>query len=375
MMRRSLLRPLLAAAALGAALGCAETSPSLPPPSQVLLMLDRESALLRLYPVEQLESGTTIGLAGGTRPTAVAARDTTAVVILGGQNQVAVVDLRRETVVRRIDLPAGAGGVGITMLDDSIAYVANAALNSITRVNFRTGTTGTAPVGRFPQAIMPVRGRLFVLNGNLGPCEEADSVAPPVPVGSLCALGPSWLTVLDPVAIAPGSELARSGDSIPLLGPGNARFADVAADGLLYVVNRGGDASGEGRLSIVDPIAQTEVGNFGGLGLYPGPIAADSSDRLFVSSTTRGLGVFDLRSRAVRDDAPGTQLGRVTAVETDAGGRVFVLDEADCDGGGSRLRVLRSDLQQVDTVQIPGCPTSLDLLNMPPEEPDEPEEQ
>ena len=65
----------------------------------------------------------------------------------------------------------------------------------------------------------------------------------------------SGVTVIDPGT----NTLAVPNDSIALTGPGNAGFATVATDGLLYVMNTGDYSSGEGRLSVVDPLARTEL--------------------------------------------------------------------------------------------------------------------
>ena len=61
------------------------------------------------------------------------------------------------------------------------------------------------------------RGRLFVLNANTGPCAG---------VTDRCALGPSWITALDPV-----DPLGAEPDSIGLPGSVNASTATVGADG------------------------------------------------------------------------------------------------------------------------------------------------
>jgi hypothetical protein len=143
------------------------------------------------------------------------------------------------------------------VVDDSIAYVANPNLNSVSRVNYLTGdTTSQIVVGRYPQHIVFTRGKLFVMNGNL----KEDLSGP---------AGPSWISVVDPTTNA----LAEGVDSIPLTGPGNARFADVGADGLLYVMNTGSYFEGEGRLSVVDPLDRTEIASFAGFGAGPGAIA------------------------------------------------------------------------------------------------------
>ncbi len=178
---------------------------------------------------------------------------------------VAVVDLLNRRVLQRIQLAEGSGATGAIMVNDSIAYVANPGLNTISRVNVFTRETAEVPVGVTPQGFAVARGRVFVLNGNL------DQTGEPA--------GPSWITVINPATNEPATGI----DSIPLTGPGNAAFATVAGDGLLYVVNRGRTTPAEGRLSVVDPLERREVASFAGLGLLPGPVATDGQSRVFVS--------------------------------------------------------------------------------------------
>jgi hypothetical protein len=224
---------LLLATALLAA--CADTNAPLPEPQRVLLAVNSTANTLSIVPLETPASAVTVEL-GGTTPTpvGVSARDDIAIVPLGLDNAVAVVDLRAGQVLRRIPLPDNSGATGSAVVDDSIAYVGNPNLNTVSRVNYVTGETFEVPAGVYPQGVIFARGRVFVLNGNL---DETFSPA-----------GPSWITVIDPVT----NQRAEPVDSIALTGPGNAGFADVAGDGLLYVVSTGSFFGGEGRLSVVD---------------------------------------------------------------------------------------------------------------------------
>jgi len=51
--------------------------------------------------------------------------------------------------------------------DDSIAWIANRALNSVTRLNYFTGDTTSVAAGVFPRAVVLVGSRVFVVNSNL----------------------------------------------------------------------------------------------------------------------------------------------------------------------------------------------------------------
>jgi hypothetical protein len=332
--------------------GCADTNAPLPDPEEVLLAVNSTANTLSIVPVEHPEDAVQVPL-GGTTPTpvGVSARGGVAVVPLGLDNAAAVVDLRDAQVMRLVPLPANSGATGSAMVDDSIAYVANPNLNSVSRVNYLTGTTQEVPVGRYPQGVIFTRGKVFVLNGNL---DESFSPA-----------GPSWLTVVDPATNA----LADGVDSIPLTGDGNAGFADVAGDGLLYVMNTGSFFEGEGRLSIVDPVDRSEVASFSGFGTGPGNVASGGGARIFVSSFSQGLMEFDTDSNKVVLGADeGIPIPSNSAVAVDSHGRVYGIESGPCRGGQrGKAHVLDSELKEVRTITLGECPSGVAVVKIPPE--------
>jgi hypothetical protein len=329
---------------------CADTSAPLPPAEEVLLVVNRDAASLSVIPVRNPATAVTIPL-GGTAPapTTVAAIDGLAVVPLGPDDAVVVVDLRTGQASPPIALPTGSGATGAAMINDSIAYVANPNLNTVTRVNLKSGDTASVRVGIHPQGMVFTRGRLFVLNGN---------VAAGVPNG------PSWITVIDPVTNARATGI----DSISLPGPGNAAFADVASDGLIYVMSSG-TPSVEGRLHIVDPVGRTEVANFGGFGVAPGPIAADGGERLFVSSLTEGLMEFNTRTRTViRGTGSGVNIPENSAVAVDESGQVYAISSGPCQSGqAGTAHVLRVDLSERTTIGLGECAVFAAMTLIQPE--------
>ena len=266
------------------AAGCAATEPLPPPPVEAVVTVNRTARTLSLFQTSTPGVVGTIPL-GATSdvPAGIAAREGIALVPLGADDAVAVVDLLNGIVLDKIGLAAGSGATGAAIVDDSVGYVAEPALDRIVRVRYRTGDTASVAVGNHPRALVFTRGRIFVLNANID--------------GSGTPLGPSWLTVIDPVTNAKSTGI----DSIPLLGPGNARAATVGADGLLYVLNAGDSTSGEGRLSIVNPVTREEIASFGGFGTFPTGIAA-FEDRLYISSAAEGVMEFDTRQREVLRD-------------------------------------------------------------------------
>src|SRR5438128_7787099 len=148
-----------------------------------------------------------------------------------------------------LGLATGSGATGVAIQDDSIAWIANPNLNTVTRLNYLRGDTTSVPVGVFPQAVAIVGTQVFVVNSNV--------------VGSSPA-GPSWLTSFECCSVT-------TPDSIPLTGT-NARFAVVGADSLSYVIASGHAGAADRRVSIVapHPPAGVEIAVLNGLGESPG---------------------------------------------------------------------------------------------------------
>jgi hypothetical protein len=333
-------RPALLALATALLLGCADTNAPPPEPLELLLVVNRQGNSLTIVSVDELDSPTSVPLgAPGATPTTVAAREGIAVVPLGEVAELAVVNLISRSLIHRIPLAEGSGATGAAMVSDSVAYVANPRRNSITRVNVFTRQTAEVPVGVFPQGFTVARGRLFVLNGNL------DATGEPA--------GPSWLTVFNPATNTPAAGI----DSIPLTGPGNAAFATVGGDGLLYVINRGRTMPAEGRLSVVDPLERTEVASFAGLGLLPGDLASDGQSRVFVSSFTEGLLEFNTDSNAVvRGEAAGIAIPSNSGVAVDSKGRVYAIEAGECVAGRLGVaHVLDEELEEIGRITLGRC--------------------
>ena len=114
----------------------------------------------------------------------------------------------RRTVIRTVPLPDNSGATGSTIVDDSIAYVGNPNLNTVSRVNYLTGATLRGAGRRLPAGT-----GLHPREGVRAQRESRRTSRP---------AGPSWLTVVDPAT----NDRASGGDSIPLTGAGNAGFAD-----------------------------------------------------------------------------------------------------------------------------------------------------
>jgi len=242
-----------------------------------------------------------------------------------------------------LPLPTGSGATGVAIQDDSIAWIANPNLNTVTRVNYFSGDTTSVPVGVYPQAVALVGTRVFVVNSDL--------------VGSTPA-GPSWLTSFECCSV-------RTPDSIPLTGT-NARFATVGDDSLLYVIASGHTGARDGKLSIVDPQTRVEVAVLNGLGESPGAAAFHpAGSRLLVASATEGILEVNASIRVItRGPGDGVKPGGngVSGLAIDLRGRVYAVDAATlatpefCAVSGGVVHVLTAppDYHEIHTATV-GC--------------------
>jgi len=338
------------------ALGCAETTAPLPPPEELLLVSNTGDPSLSYVSLRDNGPRFLIQLEHIVGPDARPfAGRRYAVVSVASGDSLAIVDLIHRSLARVVSMGPGAGALGGVVLNDSVAYVALSGRNLLLKVNLDTGDTLGISVGVRPADVVVARGKLFVLNANLAPCPAPDL---------FCPAGESWLTVVDPITNARSVP-----DSIPLPGPGHASYGAIGADGRLYVMQVGGPESPEGRLSIVDPVTRSEVGNFGGFGLAPGPIAADGGERVMVSSRTDGLMEFNTRTRTViRGAGNGLPLTGNTGVAIDSRGHIYGIEAGSCAVQPSgRARVFRPDLTEEQPITLGPCAGAATVTLIPVE--------
>lgn len=343
------LRAFLAGVAALATIACSDPEAPLPAPSEVVLVVNSLEASLSVIPVNATGSTYTIPL-GGTTPTpvGVSAAGGYAIVPMGLDHSATVVDLALGSVSRVVPLANGSSATGSAIVDDSIAYVANPGLNTVTRINYLTGDTASVAVGVYPQGVVATRGKVFVLNGNLV---------------NFSVAGPGWITVVDPVTNAKATGI----DSIPLPLPGNPQFAVVGGDGRIYVMNVGNYVD-DGRLSIVDPVARVELANFGGFGAGPGDLATDGGPRLYISSFAEGLMEFDIDSRTVVHGAgDGIPVPDNSGVAVDSDGRIYAITAGCAGGAGGEAHVLRPDFTERALVALGVCAIGSAVTRIPVE--------
>ena len=335
--------------ALVLAAGCSDALEQRSSAGQVIGVVNANDRTLSVISATDFTVSTRDWQSGSATPRTIDGRGHAFVVPLGGADAVGVnlfftcppgalsLCIRPDYV---IPLAVGSGATGAAIQDDSIAWIANPNLNTVTRLNYFSGDTTSVAVGVYPQAVAIVGTRVFVVNGNL--------------VGAAPA-GPSWLTSFDCCGV-------RTTDSIPLTGA-NARFAVVGDDSLLYVIAAGHGAAADGKLSIVDPIARTEVAVLNGLGERPGAMAFHpTGSRLLIASLTEGILEVNTLIRAItRGPGNGVKPGGegVVGLAIDLRGRVYAVDPVGCDVPGV-VHVLTAppNYHEIKTVPVGNCPTT-----------------
>ncbi len=246
-----------------------------------------------------------------------------------------------------IALPTNSGATGVAIQSDSFAWVANPNLNSVTRINYRTGDTlPQVAVGAVPVALAIVGTRVFVVNSNAPGATPA---------------GPSWLTPFNCCGLS-------IRDSIPLTGT-NARSITLGGDGFLYVVLAGTPGAADGKLSIVDPTTRREVAVLNGLGESPGPAVYHPSGRLLVASATEGILEVNTLTRTVTR-GPGNGIkpsgDGIAALALDPRGRVYAVAPGACVSPGV-VHILSGppDYREIGTVTVGVCPAAAALAAEP----------
>ncbi|UCF18798.1 MAG: YncE family protein, partial [Gemmatimonadota bacterium] len=241
---------------------------------------------------------------------------------LGQVSALAVYDFTTGEV-STIALPQNSGASGVAFVSDSVVYVANSNLNTVSVVDIARGSVDREiPVGVFPQAIVARQDRVFVLNG------ELDSNFQPARRGTITVIDAATHAVTDTVRLSGYNPTAAAW-----------RF-----DGRLYVVNSGTFGQADGSVSVVNAVPSQEVAHYPDFAEFPGDIAFDAFGIAYVSSFAYGIAVWDPDSRAFVNppSAPLIIDGYTisSGVGFDRAGRLYTLIPGDCIAPGAALRTL-----------------------------------
>ena len=317
------------------------------PPSDVrdyAVVLNSVGLTLTVFPLAAPDSTTTIPLGATGTPASMAVRGDVALVPLGILSAVAVVDLAAGDVTDVIPLPQGSGATGVAIVDDSLAFVANPELNSVSPVRYRDGTAlEPIPVGIYPTAIVAHGDLVYVLEANL-----VDFVPD----------GPSSVSVIDALTLAVDTTFTLSGR--------NAGDAVLSGDSVLYVLNRGDFGVGNGTVSVIPLPGVLERERIDGFGDGTGTLAETPSGDLLVSSFVYGLALYDPQTRAFTvapEDGifpPGA--ANVLGAGVGPHGEFYSIDAGDCSEPG-RVWIWQgtlTDADQAEPVTVGSCP--IDIL-------------
>lgn len=345
---RPIVRMMIVLATALVSTACSEdsTGPSEPDGAAFGVVLSSIDRTLTVFSVESPDEAFDLGLAPDGSPVTLAVRGAIVAVPLGYVPAVAIADLRTRAVTRTVPLPAGSGATGVAFLNDSIAIVANPALNTVTPVNVLRGTAGSGiAVGTYPQAAVAVRDTVFVLNANLGP--------------DFSPAGPASISVIT-------GTPAQVVGTIPLSGF-NAAAGIATDDGRLLIVHSGTFGEEDGSVSVVSRATLAETRHVGGFGEFPGSIGVASDGRWYVGSFGYGISVLDAASDSfVRDPqnaiAPGG-IASTAGLGFDEDGHLYAL-LPECRGPSAALRLTPS--YGTDT-EIPtgSCPIAIGFTRLP----------
>ena len=332
---------------LGILPGCDDTGVlfvATPTTTEVGLVVGSVDLSLTIFPVDTPAVTRVVGLGFDGSPVSLAARNGLVAVPLGIVPAVSIVDIATARVVRTIALPAGSGATGVAFVNDSVVVVANPGLDTVTPVNVVTGiASAEIRVGVFPQSVLLVDDRVFVLNG------ELENFAP---------TRTGTITVLDAGSMGEAGSISLSGQ--------NPSFALVGPDGLVYVINSGVFFGNNGSLSVVDPVGLTELEHHDGLGDFPGAAAFGPDGNLYVSSFQYGVAIWDPRARTfVRgpDQAVApANLPSAAGVAFDSGGRMYTLSP-DC-ANPSFAHRLDNEFAVAERIDVGICPVGVGFTSV-----------
>lgn len=316
-----------------------------PRPQETVVVLNSIDLSLTVFPSEFRGLTTTVGLGPAGTPVQAAVRDSLAVVPMGTVSAAVVVNLTTDGV-RSIPLPANSGATGVGFLSDSIAYVTNPNLNTVSRLNLRRNTlTAQLPATVYPQAVVTVADEVWVLNA------ELDISFQPAGAGRITVIDDATLSVTDTI------ELTGFNPAAGTIGPG----------GQVYIINSGTFGQADGSLSVVDPSTLEEVEHHDGFGEFPGALEFGPDGYLYVTSFSYGVAVWDpLTASFISSPDEPLDLDGATSVSDvgfDESGRLYGVVPGDCISPGQVVR-LEADLTSDRSIPVGVCPIAVLFTNV-----------
>lgn len=296
------------------------------------VVLNSIGLTLSVFPTQTLAPVRTIELGPQGSPVSLAVRDSIAIVPMGVLPSVAVVNLE-SGAVRSIPLPAGSGATGVAIVNDSLAFVANPALNTVSPILYDRGAAlPQIDVGDYPQLVLATDDRVLVGNARL----DDDTFQPD---------GPGTLTVIDAERLEVTATVQLSGIS---------PAAGVVRDGDAYVLHNGEFGMENGSLSVVDLTSLEEVRHAPGLGEFPGSLARLPDGSFLFTSFQGGVRFWDPSSGVVWP----ARLIPAIAIGVDHNGLIYALDPVDYQQPG-RVQVLSGELSPVDEFRVGTVPIAI----------------
>lgn len=316
-----------------AAVACSDALEQTTPVGQEIVILDGQASSLTLVNAGDF-SATSLAMvfpvAGGLQ---IAGRGSRVLIPGGSHDSLQILTLGGSATVAAVKNP-----VGVAFQDDTLAWVADSAFDSLAQVNVRAG-----------QQVMT--------RSLSGP-----AVGVAVTDSQVFTIHRTWLTSVN----LAGPPVP---DSIPLSGV-DAHFVVIGDDSLLYVISRGDSGKANGKLSIVDPAGHAETVVINGLGERPGPGVFHPTGRLLIASPTNGILEVNALTRSItRGPSDGVKPGGkgVLAVSLDARGRVYAISNTGCGSGPGTLYVLSRppDYNVITTIPLGTCPVASTVAEMP----------
>lgn len=320
-------------AVLATMVACSDALEQTTPVGQEIVVLDGQAGALTLVNAGNFSVTSLPLVFPVTGVPQIAGRDSTVLVPGGSHDSLQILTLGgsgRVTIVRN--------PVGAAFQDDTLAWVADSAHDSLAQVNVRSGQQVlTRLLSGAPVGVAVTDSQVFTIH-------------------------PTWLTAVNMA----GPPVP---DSIPLSGV-DAHAVVIGDDSLLYVISRGDAGKANGRLSVVDPVGHTETVVINGLGERPGPGVFHATGRILIASPTEGILEVNALTRSItRGPGNGIKPGGkgVLALALDARGRVYAISNTGCGSGPGTLYVLGPppDYHVITTIPLGTCPVASTVADMP----------